>query len=89
MKAKEKAIRDAAEALRTAIVEGEASGLSVGWPPRRVGDLASMEISETGAIAVNIAVATPDIDIKVTPAEGGGIDVFVDRTDKPAVRRSR
>lgn len=47
MKPKEKAIRDAAEALRVAIVDGETSGLAVGWPPRRVGGLAAMEISET------------------------------------------
>ncbi|MBE1208107.1 hypothetical protein [Aminobacter carboxidus] len=47
MKPKEKAIRDAAEALRAAIVDGQASGLAVSWPPRRVADLASIEISET------------------------------------------
>lgn len=46
MKAKEKAIRDAAEALRAAIVDGEAAGFAVGWP-RRVADLASIEISAT------------------------------------------
>ncbi|ODT22219.1 MAG: hypothetical protein ABS35_15315 [Kaistia sp. SCN 65-12] len=48
MKAKEKAIRDAADALRVAIIDGEASGIVVTWPPRRVGDLAALEISDTG-----------------------------------------
>lgn len=47
MNPNERAIRDAAEALRIAIANGEASGLAVTWPPRRVADLASIEISET------------------------------------------
>jgi len=51
MKAKEKAIRDAAEALRVAIVDGATSGIVVTWPPRRVGDLAALAISETGKAA--------------------------------------
>ncbi|GAA2888124.1 hypothetical protein GGQ99_004799 [Aminobacter niigataensis] len=51
MKAKEKAIRDAAEALRVAIVDGQATGIAVTWPPRRVADLSALEISDTGKAA--------------------------------------
>ena len=44
---KEKAVRDAAAALKTAIAEAEAAGYRVDWPAN-AGGLGAIGISETG-----------------------------------------
>jgi hypothetical protein len=49
MKAKEKAVREAAANLHTAISEASAAGYHVNWPLRHE-DLAAIEISEGASV---------------------------------------
>jgi hypothetical protein len=55
---KEKAVREAAAALQTAILDARAAGLSVTWP-RRFEDLPFIAISETGKGTATVSVAVP------------------------------
>lgn len=56
----EKAVRDAAEALRLAIGEAEAAGYRIAWP-HRAADLPGIGISETAAsIAMKEAAAAAE-----------------------------
>jgi hypothetical protein len=55
VKAKEKAVRDAAAALSTAIVEAREAGLVVTWP-KRAEDLPFIAISETDKANVSTQI---------------------------------
>lgn len=55
---KEKAVRDAARALKTAIAEAEAEGFRVDWPARAA-DLDAIGISETGKVKAVPAASEP------------------------------
>lgn len=66
---KEKAVRDAAEALRQAIDDATAAGLVVIWP-RNADGLAGIAISETGKASVVVSTDTTRVDPE-TAAKAG------------------
>lgn len=78
MKAKEKAVRDAAVALSVAIAEARAAGYVVAWPSRSEG-LDAIEISETGESHPTVAVTAPGVDPLVAAKAGAAAQKVVDK----------
>lgn len=75
MKAKEKAVRDAAAALATAIADAKEAGFTIAWP-RRAEDLAFIQISETAVShpTVTVTGAEPAVATKAAAAAQKVVD---------------
>lgn len=78
MKAKEKAVRDAAAVLSVAIAEARAAGFVVTWPSRSDG-LDTIEISETGESHPTVAVTAPGTDPAVAAKAAAAAQKVVDK----------
>lgn len=83
MKAKEKAVRDAAAALAVALAEAKEAGLVVTWPARPDG-LNSIEISETAKSHPTVTVngAHPEVADKATAAAQAAVHKAVETPPK-------
>jgi hypothetical protein len=64
MTSKEKAIRDAADALRKAIEDGREAGLVVAWP-HRFEELERISVSDTHKAPVTVQVNAKDLPAEV------------------------
>jgi hypothetical protein len=69
----EQDVRDAAEALRTAILDAQAAGYKVNWPANAAG-LETIEISETAAVTQPAVEEIPEVSeaVIVPPVASAG-----------------
>lgn len=83
MRAKEKAVRDAAAALQQAVVDARDDGYHVEWP-RRFEDLAFIAVSEGGNSKTNVIVTAPaGADPALTAKAAAAAQKAVDKVTDP------
>lgn len=78
MKSKEKAVREAADALQSAIAAAKADGFVIDWPRSPEG-LSAIAISETGKASVTVGVNTRDVDPALAAKAGEAAQAAADK----------